>query len=245
MTKAPENRFHEYLSAGQPAFGVWVASSDPVSAEIIGRSGFDCALLDAQHGGVNQANLVSLLQAMELGGTPSLVRVGGVDAAQIMRALDLGAAGVVVPMVSNVEEARVAASAMRYPPQGTRSFGQLRGSGYYTASSAGPDPLCFAMIETQAGINNLDEIAAVPGIDGLFVGPVDLALAIGLGPVLIAAACKKHGKVCASASLGIGHARSLLDAGVQLVLQGSDMGFVRMAAAGVVSQLNEIRKELT
>ncbi len=248
------SKFYEYLEAGRPVFGPWVASGDPFSAEIISRSGYDCAILDAQHGGVNWANLGPLLQAMDLGGTPSLVRVGGVDPVQIMRALDLGAAGVVVPTVSTVEDARTAAAAMRYPPEGSRSFGKIRG-GYYTADSASRDPLCFAMIETREGIDNLDEIAAVQGLDGLLIGPVDLALALGLGPVLkendevlaviekVAQACKRHGKISASASLGMPHARALLDVGVQLVLQGSDMGFMRAGAAACVQQLNAMRDE--
>ncbi len=227
----------EKFSAGQKAFASWVALGNTYSAELLSTAGYDCLVLDTQHGAISWEQLGGLIQAIDIHNTPSLVRIGGVDQTQIMRALDLGSAGVIVPMVSTPEEARRAASAIRYPPEGIRSFGPVRN--YYAASASQQAALCFAMIETAEGMANLDEIAAVDGIDGLFVGPVDLALALGLGPVLdlndqvfaaistIADACAKHNKLCASASLSQAYSRKLIDIGVQLIVQGSDLGMIR------------------
>ncbi|MFV8817879.1 HpcH/HpaI aldolase family protein [Haliea sp. E17] len=231
----------ERLQAGESAFATWMAIANNISAEMIGAGGYDCAVIDTQHGGPTWDSLGGLIQAMDLNRTPSLVRVGGVDQVQIMRALDLGAAGVVVPMVSTVEQAQHAAEAMRYPPDGLRSFGKVRN--YYGKEAVQAQPLCFVMIETAEGMQNLDAIAAVDGIDGLFVGPVDLGLGLGLGPVLemhdevlaaigrIALACRQHGRISASASLGNDYTRALLELGVQLVVQGSDLGFIRRGMA--------------
>ncbi len=234
-----------HLQSGNPAFATWLAIPDSISAEMIGSGGYDCVVIDTQHGGPTWDNLCILIQAMDLNRTPSLVRVGGVDQVQIMRALDLGAAGVVVPMVSTAEQARHAVQAMHYPPRGLRSFGKVRN--YYGNEGEQAEPLCFVMIETAEGMENLDAIAAIDGVDGLFVGPVDLGLGLGLGPVLgmhdevlaaigkISETCKKHGKISASASLGQDYSRALLDLGVQLVVQGSDLGFIRRSMAADIA----------
>ncbi len=120
------HRLAAKLQSNTPAFATWVAIANSISAETVGAAGYDCVVLDTQHGGPTWDSLCALVQAMDLGQTPSLVRVGGVDQEQIMRALDLGAAGVVVPMVSTPEQAQLAAQAMRYPPRGVRSFGRVR-----------------------------------------------------------------------------------------------------------------------
>lgn len=239
-----------HLQSGAAAFATWLAIDNTISAELIGSGGYDCVVIDTQHGGPTLHSLGSLIQAMDLNRTPSLVRIGGVDQVQIMRALDLGAAGVVVPMVSTVEQAQHAAQAMRYPPDGLRSFGKVRN--YYGKETQQLDPLCFAMIETAEGMDNLDAIAAVEGVDGLFVGPVDLGLGLGLGPVLelhdevlaaieqIAETCKKHKKISASASFGQEYSKTLLERGVQLIVQGSDLGFIRRGIAADVQQFKAL-----
>jgi 4-hydroxy-2-oxoheptanedioate aldolase len=247
------DRLREALSAGPSAFASWVGIGDTLSAEMIGRAGYDCVILDTQHGGVTWDNLCRLMQAMDLSGTPSLVRVGGIDQVQIMRALDLGAVGVIVPTVSTEAEARAAADSTRYPPQGVRSFGPVRN--HYSVQPTATEPLCFVMIETAEALDNLDAIAAVPNVDGLFVGPVDLALSLGLGPVLqphdeifaaidkIVQVCRRHKKISGSASLGLPYARALLERGVQLIAQGSDLGFIRRGAAAEIETLRTWRKE--
>jgi 4-hydroxy-2-oxoheptanedioate aldolase len=223
---------------------------DTLSAELMGRAGFDWLVLDGQHGGVNEANMLPLLQAVELGGTPGLVRVKWNEPAQIMRALDLGAAGVIVPMVSSAEEARIAAQAVRYPPLGIRSFGRVRGY-YQTADPQAAEPLCLVMIETREALANLDAIAKTPGVDGLFIGPVDLAISMGLGPSLnpppevldavaeVASACTRHGVICGAATSGTEAARSMRERGARFLTLGSDAGFLRRGAAAEVARVRE------
>ena len=230
------------LAAGQPSYGSWVILDSQIAAEVMGRAGFDWLILDGQHGAVNAGNMLPLIQAAELGGTAAIVRVAWNDESQIMRALDLGAYGVIVPMVSTAEDARRAAAACRYPPHGIRSFGKVRS--YYGPSGAGaPEPLCLVMIETMEALQNLDAIAATPGVDGLFVGPVDLAISLGQGPAMtmtpevlaaigdVIALCRKHGKISGSATLGAENARALVELGLTFVPLGADAGFVRRGAA--------------
>jgi 4-hydroxy-2-oxoheptanedioate aldolase len=168
-----------------------------------------------------------------------------------MRAMDLGALGVVVPMVSTPDQARLAAEAIRYPPNGIRSFGMVRN--YYGVQPTAFEPLCFVMIETAEGLRNLDAIAATPGVDGLFVGPIDLALSLGLPPVMqmapevlsaideVVAACRKHGKISGSACLGVDNACALIERGVQYIAQGNDVGFIRRGAAAELEQLHSFQ----
>lgn len=234
-------------AAGATTFGTWVTLADSVAAELVGRAGFDWVILDTQHGAIGWDRLTSAIQALALGGAPALVRTGWNDPMQIMRALDLGAVGVIVPMVSTAEQARVAAEATRYPPTGIRSFGPVR-THYAASVGASSEPLCFVMIETAEALENLDEIASIAGVDGLFVGPVDLALSLGLGPALVmpdrvleaidavVAACVRHSKIAGCPSLGMDNARILADRGVRFITLGSDAGFIRRGAAADIAQ---------
>lgn len=244
-------RIREAAANGQAIIGSWLAIGNGVSAELLGRAGLDFVALDGQHGGVDWNNMIDILRAVELGGTQTLVRVPWCTADYIMRVLDLGAGGVIVPMVSTPEDARIAARACRYPPEGNRSFGKVRS--YYSPEGETTEPLCFVMIETAEALANLDEIAATEGVDGLYIGPVDLALSLGLGPALqmpdrifeeiakIVDACQRHGKISGCAALGNDNARQLAAMGVQLLTVGSDSGFVRAGAAGIVELASQIR----
>lgn len=238
-------------AAGKPAVGSWVTIGNGVSAELMGRAGLDFVALDGQHGGIDWHNMIDTLRAVELGGTQTLVRVPWCTADYIMRTLDLGAGGVIVPMVSTPEDARVAAMACRYPPDGNRSFGRVRS--YYSPDGETIDPLCFVMIETAEAMENLDAIAATPGVDGLFVGPVDLALSLGHGLSLqmseaildccrnVVEASNRHGKIPGCAALGDESARQLVAIGMTFLAYGADSGFVRAGAAATVAFAKELR----
>lgn len=244
------DKVREAVAAGRPTFGSWLTLGNPISAEIIGKAGYDWVILDTQHGGITWDNLLGVFQALDLGGTRGLVRVGWTDPMQIMRAMDLGALGVIVPMVSTPEQARIAAQAIRYPPHGIRSFGPVR-SYYSTAGAPASDPLCMVMIETAEAMDNLDAIAATPGVDGLFVGPVDLALSLGLGPALVMPepvfaaidevvdACRRHGKISGCATLGSPNAQALMKRGVQFLTLGNDAGLIRRGAAADVAEARQ------
>lgn len=235
--------------AQRPVCGPWVSLPGSLSAELLGGVGFDFVVVDLQHGGVTWDGLVATIQAFELGGTPVLVRVPHNDDASICRALDLGAAGVIVPMVGDDQEARAAAQAARYPPEGIRSFGQLRAS--MTSETANRRVLCLVMIETRAGLDNIEAIAATPGIDGVMLGPFDLALALGVAPdVLITpeladavdqvvAACIRHDLIAAGVPAGDGSPEELLKRGVRLLAAGSDRRFL---LAGAEQHVTRARK---
>ncbi|EHJ60691.1 HpcH/HpaI aldolase family protein [Novosphingobium pentaromativorans] len=234
----------------QTTLGAWVALGNSISVEVVGKAGYDWVILDTQHGGITWDNLAGALQALELGETGGFVRVGWTDARLIMRALDLGAAGVIVPMVSTAEQAKIAAQAVRYPPAGNRSYGPVRN--YYAGGGRdAEDPLCFVMIETAEGLQNVDAIAATPGVDGLFVGSMDLALALGLGlsttmeePVFkaideVVAACERHGKIPGCGTLGLPNAKELMGRGVRFLAAGSDVGHLRRGAAADVATFRQ------
>ena len=233
-----------------PAFGSWIAIGHPLAAELMGRAGYDCVILDTQHGGLSEPQLLPMLQALDATGTPALVRVNWLDPALIMRAADLGAAGVVVPMVNTPEEAQKAVEAIRYPPQGVRSFGPVRSA--YGAGSASEEPLCIVMIETIQALDNLAAIAAVEGLDGLLVGPTDLALSMGLGlsaemptAVLdaieqIAAACRAHDLIAASFAFDPANAAEQARRGVHFLALGSDSLFIKRGAAQELEQLRRL-----
>lgn len=238
------------LKESAVTFGCWLAIGSSQSAEIVGQAGFDWVIIDNQHGGLSEAQLLPLFQALDLTGTPALVRVPWLDPALIMRAADLGAAGVVVPMVNTPEDASSAVQALRYPPQGIRSFGPVRN--YYSADGQSEDPLCLVMIETVQALENLDAIAATPGLDGLLVGPVDLALSMGLGLSLqmpeqvldaierIGGVCRERGLICASVALGMANAAEQIGRGVRFLSSGADSLFMRRAASQEVQDLRAL-----
>ncbi|HEY4345962.1 MAG TPA: aldolase/citrate lyase family protein [Gaiellaceae bacterium] len=181
-TGFPSDSLRAAWADDRPALGGWSMLGDPHAAEVTCRAGYDWLGLDMQHGLISDDRLPDVLRAAALTRAPVLVRTAWNDPAAIMRALDSGACGVIVPMVSSGEEAARAVRACRYPPLGERSWGPTRaalGIPAYSAAAANAATLCFAMIESREGFENLDEIASTPALDGLFVGPMDLALSHG------------------------------------------------------------------
>ena len=245
------NAIKQAISNGDPSLGIWLSTGSPVIGEMAGRSGFDWVLLDAQHGGVGDAELLPCIQAVNLGGAPALVRVGSDDPRIIMRALDMGAAGVVVPLISTPEQAAAAVAATRYPPHGNRSYGPFRR--YQDATGPGAQPLCLAMIETADGLEAIDGIAATPGLDGVFIGPADLSLDLGLGlpdfsdlsalsePIeRIVAAAVKHQIIPGAAALVGQTVDQLLGLGVQLTTIGADIGYLMQGLAASATRRREL-----
>ena len=170
-------------AAGDTAFAAWLTLESPASAATVAAAGFDAVVVDLQHGHATIAGLPQLLAAITR--TPALpfVRAAWHHPADLMRALDLGVRGVICPMIGSQAEAEAFVAACRYPPVGTRSYGPIQaafGRGLEQTKAAEDAILLFAMIETADGFANLDEIASTPGLDGLFVGPADLSLGMGL-----------------------------------------------------------------
>lgn len=213
------NEVRASWSAGEPTIGGWERLINPLEAERIGGLGYDWVLLDMEHSGLHWEPMIGLMQALELGGSRAMVRVASPDRAEVERALAYGAIGVVVPMVNTPETAAAVGSWTRYPPTGTRGNGQIRRS-FATHAEADEDVVCVVMIETGEGLGNVEAIAAVPGIDALMIGQVDLALSLGW-PLdspkgldiathpqardalrRVAGAARRHGKHVAAASIG-------------------------------------------
>ncbi|MDW5593045.1 aldolase/citrate lyase family protein [Conexibacter stalactiti] len=250
---ASTNALREKLTSGSPVFGTFCSIPHVTSAEALGGAGFDFVLVDAQHGAPTFDTLVQLIPAIQLGGAPSLIRLPWNDPALAMRALDLGAAGVVVPLISTRQDAERAATACRYPPSGIRSFGQVRGLSYGSTAATNDEVLCIAMIETAEGLENADAIASTPGVDGIFIGPVDLALSMGL-PVdftlsdprlkeamtAILEAGQRHDCPVGMPLFGIGMASGAIEAGYRFMTAGGDGGYIRMGAMGDITKLREI-----
>ena len=178
------NRLQGLWGAGGAALNGWLSIGSSFSAEIMAAQGYDSLTVDLQHGALDASSVVPMLQAMRASGVTPLVRVPWLEPGAIMRALDAGAHGVICPMVNSAAEAAEFVRWMRYPPQGGRSWGPFRarlveGDGYAEAANAGL--LAIAMIETQAAMDNLEAIAAVPGLDALYIGPSDLTFSLGEG----------------------------------------------------------------
>ena len=177
------DRVRERWADGETALNAWLGSAEPASAAAVASAGFDAAVVDLQHGSASLDTLEPILAAIEPTGAVPFVRIRWNDPGLVMRALDLGARGVICPMVDTAAHAEAFVSACRYPPLGTRSYGPLRGafgSGREQTERANQAVLAFAQIETAEGLANVAEIAATPGLDGLYVGPADLSLTLGL-----------------------------------------------------------------
>lgn len=243
------NVLRETLEQVRPAYGGWCHLNDTFAAEVMGRAGYDWMCVDLQHGQVGPDSLIATLQVLNKTDTPTLVRLPWKgDHGAVWRSLDYGAQGVIVPMIDSVEEAAAIAAACRYPPDGARSWAPIRAAlehPDYSAERANEIVICLIMIETRAGLAQLDEIVALPGVDGVFVGPADLGLAHGLtGSSLhdliepIVAACERHGKLSAVQARDTDDALGWARAGMRLIGIGADSGHIE---SGARAELDTVR----
>jgi 4-hydroxy-2-oxoheptanedioate aldolase len=236
---------------GQTAVGAWCGIPSPFVAEVLATVGFDWLCLDLQHGLIDYPTMLGMLQAVGRR-APVVVRVPWNEPDEIMRPLDAGAAGVVVPMIGTAAEAEVAARACRYAPDGFRSWGPTRaslGDPSYGPATANRDVVCIVMIETVEGVENVDEILAVPGVDGVIIGPCDLALSwSGMlenpgrtdGDLelirRVLASCGAHGVVPATSVGTLEEAHHWLGLGVKMV-GVSDLALLGAAALDALQAL--------
>lgn len=236
---------------GEATTNGWCALGSPYSAELLGHAGFDSVTVDLQHGMFDFTQALTMLQALSSTPAVPIVRVPWNDTAVIMHLLDAGAYGVICPMINNRQEAEKLVAACRYAPVGMRSYGPARGllfGGPDYFDHANDEIVVFAMIETLEGINNLDEILATPGLDGVYVGPNDLALVLGAKPgtdltdercigaiAHILARAKVHGKFagifCASGVVGAVRRKQGFDM-VTLTHEGS---YITQAARAAIA----------
>jgi 4-hydroxy-2-oxoheptanedioate aldolase len=178
------NKVRGLWDNSEAAVSGWLSIGCSYSAEIVGCSGVDCVTIDLQHGMIDFQILVSMLQAVSATPATPFVRVPSCNQPLLMKVLDAGAYGVICPMIESAEQAKAFVEATRYPPRGARSFGPARGLLYGGADylqHADSTVVRLAMIESKLGLAAIDDICAVDGLDGIFVGPSDLGLALGKG----------------------------------------------------------------
>jgi len=228
-------------------FGTWCNLGSHITAEIAGLSGVDWVLLDLEHGSGDYDALVHQLQAIE--GTPAvpIVRIVWNDPFRFKRVLDLGASGIMVPWVNTAREARMVAESMRYPPQGIRGIAMTTRATTYAAefedyyAEANDNLLTITQIERVEAVKNAEEIAAVEGVDVLFVGPLDLTTSMGIQAqydhpdfhdalATVVKACRKHGKVAGYLLSSKDQMEERLGAGFTFIAHGADGA---MVAAGM------------
>lgn len=210
MTDA-DRRIRSRILSGETLFGAWGDLVSPLAAEVTGRAGFDWCIVDLEHGETTEADLLPLLLAIEVSGAAAFVRPQSGERLRIGRALDLGAAGVMIPRLDTADQAREAISFLRYPPEGARGLAlRTRGARLGTVphgevSSINRDLVGIVQIETPSAVGEAEAIAAIDGVDVLFVGPTDLSHSLGIPGRFqddaylaaldtVVAACGRHGK---------------------------------------------------
>ncbi len=247
------NALKARLAAGKGCINGWLAIPSGFSAEVMAGCGWDSVTVDMQHGVQDYQSMVQCFQAMDKHPITPLVRVPWNEPGIIGKALDGGAWGIICPMVNNAAEAKALASASLYPPIGKRSNGPIRAAAYGAASSyqstANDEVLVIPMIETQEGIDNIDEILSVKGISGIYIGPSDMGLSLGMIPTLdreeprilaiyetLLASCKKHGKFAGLHNGSASYAARMIKMGFQLCTIANDSGLMAKAAKEAVAQ---------
>jgi 4-hydroxy-2-oxoheptanedioate aldolase len=257
--------FKKQLRAGTPKLGIFLNAHSPTVAEQLSHSGYDWLLVDSQHGPMGYERLSAMLSGISNGGAKSLVRVGSYsDRPGIQQSLDLGADGILVPYINSADEARAAVTCARYPTAGTRSvyFPQRSMNregllGY--AGGANSNVIVALQVETADCIKNIDEIAAVPGVDILFLGQNDLCMSMGLyekyefphmytSPELgaatekLIAAARKNNVILGLFLFGTTRVGEFLDKGFSFISIGNDLHHVLTQTAAYVKDVEDIAK---
>ncbi|WP_372500772.1 HpcH/HpaI aldolase/citrate lyase family protein (plasmid) [Tistrella mobilis] len=252
--KAPRNDFKRRLTAGEVLNGFWLSLASPVASEALSLAGFDWLLFDGEHSPVDVAGMQPLLQAAATGTASAVVRPAWNDKVLIKRLLDIGAQTLLVPFVQSAEEAAAAVLASRYPPHGVRGVaGATRASRYGQTEDyfavANQEICVLVQVETGEALGRLEEIATVDGVDGVFIGPSDLAASMGHlgrpGHPEVQAALKDAatriaatGKAPGILATNAADARRYVDWGYRFVAAGVDVGVLM---AGAKAMLAEVR----
>jgi 4-hydroxy-2-oxoheptanedioate aldolase len=245
------------LRAGDTVFSAWCTLASPLTAETVAREGFAAVVLDVQHGLWDTATLIVGVSALHHAGSAPVVRVPLDDFSFVSRALDFGAEAIIAPMVNSAADARRLVSVAKFPPLGERSWGPQRAMTLQGCTSAvdylreaNEQTMTFAMIETPTALNDVDDIAAIDGIDALFVGPYDLSTALSAGRAQdvtapeveraidkICAAANKAGKIPGIYCRDAARALAMSRRGFKFIAIGSDLAIMRAGAAGILKAL--------
>ena len=242
------------IKQGETVFGCWLNLGSPLTAEMVGRAGFDWVLIDLEHGAGDEKDVLFQLQALEHTPAAALIRVENADRQRIHRVLDLGAEGIMCPHVSTGEEAAAVVSGMFYPPHGSRGVAKTaRAAGFGSsfdayAGTARDNLVGIVQIETPEALHHLDEIAAVDGVDVLFIGPADLTISLGIfgqfdHPVYkdalkrTVAAAEKAGKATGILIFSPDDYTLYAGMGIRMIACGADGTFVAEGARNMIARL--------
>jgi 4-hydroxy-2-oxoheptanedioate aldolase len=248
------NPLKDRLAARQPVFGGWCSAGSPFVAEVIGLQGFDWVGLDGQHGLWSYESLLASMMALSRTGAGIIVRLPSRDAAAAGRILDAGAHGVIFPLIESAGDAREAVDACRIFPNGKRSFGPVRASQTFGRDPAvvSGDVSCIVMIESAVGVENAEAIAAVPGVDCIYIGPGDQAITMGLPPgndpvpgphadgiEHVLKVATGHGVAVGMPSTTAAGALALAERGFSLLAVGADTWWITNAAKSETEALRQ------
>lgn len=237
--------------------GTWLQTGDPVTAEIMAECGYDFIAADIEHTSISERDFVDFARAVK-GLTVPFARVANSDEMAIRRMLDLGAEGVIVPMVNSGEQAKAVVDAAKYAPQGKRGFAWVRPNKYGVefnkyAAEANDKITVIAMIETKEAVENIDEILSVEGIDGVFIGPYDLSGSYGIvgqvnhdiikeAKVKVLEACKRHNKVAGQHIVRATkeNVNEAIELGYTFLAFGTDTLFIDSEARRTIGLIKEL-----
>jgi 4-hydroxy-2-oxoheptanedioate aldolase len=251
----PRNRFKQALSRCERQVGLWCSLSSPIAAEILAGAGFDWIVIDGEHGPNDITTLLPQLQAMRGGTAEAVFRVPWNEPVIIKRALDVGARSLIIPYVQNADEARKAVAATRYPPLGIRGvarairandYGRLQG--YHR--NAHLDTCVLVQLETKSALKEIEAVAAVEGVDGIFVGPSDVAASLGyLGDPKdpeVQAAIKDAGRRIRAAGKSAGfltgnadEAEAFFELGFNFTAVGNDVSILASVAGNLAARFRK------
>jgi len=251
-----KNNLRKLFKEGKPVINGWLQIPHSFSAEVMAKQGYDSLTIDMQHGVVDYPNALQMLQAISTTDVVPMARVNWNEPGQIMKILDAGAYGIICPMVSNRKESESFVQACLYPPKGYRSFGPIRGmlyGGPDYGKCANEEILKFAMIETKEALSNLDEIMSTPGLDGIYIGPADLSLAVDQEPSFdipetspvykvilnILKHAKKNKIIPAIHNMSPEYAQKMITLGFKLVTIGADHRYMSSAAKTAVEKIKK------
>ncbi len=245
----------QLIKEKKPIINGWLSIPNSFTAEAMSKMGWDTITIDLQHGQNDYETSISMIQAMSNNNVSIMARVPWNDPGIIMKMLDLGALGIISPMINNKEDCEKFVSYCYYPPIGQRSFGPMRallnyGSDYY--KKANTSILSLAMIETKEAVNNIDEILSIPNLSGVYIGPADMSSSYGLTPKfdvkedpvfsnikLIAQKAKEHNKIAGIHNGTVSYAKEMIELGYQLVTISSDYRSMTAHAQSVVDEMKK------
>ncbi|MEG6509281.1 aldolase/citrate lyase family protein [Methyloligella sp. 2.7D] len=248
-----EDRFRSAQKAGRPLYNAWLTLNSPYAIELVAKAGWDCVTIDQQHGLGGHSEMVACLTAAKAARLPALVRVADNDMGLVGRALDAGAQGVICPLIESLDDAADFIRAVKYPPQGMRSWGPYRArlefEGDYFSIANGWTIAC-AQVETRGALEALDDILSLEGLDMICLGPNDLSVAltgrldirapeVADAMTLVLNKAKQHGVIAFVFANDVEFARDAVKAGWDMVAVGSDASWLGATAAEMKRKASE------